>query len=152
MHADEDYGYDQYNPFFEGEIKELSIEERLVDYYSEASLMSEKLINVLVENGVNNIQIFPIELQDANTGDVVNFSYSLVNIVGLVSCARVDESKHSSIGDSNYFHELQIDETKTDGQLIFRLAESRFEVIVNEKIAKLINDGDFKGVVAKPCS
>ena len=152
MHAGDEYGYDQYNPFFEGEIKELSITERLVDYYSLSSLMSDKLVNLLVESGVDNIQIFPIEIEDASTGEVLNFSYSLVNIVGLVSCAKMDESEHSPIGNSNYFHELQIDEKKTNGQLIFRLAESRFEVIVHEKIAKLINEGGFTGLVAVPCS
>ncbi len=150
MHAGDEYGYDQFDPDFDGEIEELSIEDRLGDYYSECSLMTPKLIDVLRKAGVDNLQVFEAKVLDAKTGEEISVPFSFVNVLGLVSCANMDESEHSPLGSINYFHELVIDEERAKGALMFRLAESRFEVIVAEPVAEAINTGNLKGIVADP--
>lgn len=152
MFAGEESGYDQYDPDFEGEYIQPSIEERLVDYYSESSVMTPALVNALRDAGVDNLQIFPVEIEDAFTGEVLNFKYALVNIIGLVSCVDLESSEHLPFGNGYYFHKIKIDEEKVKGLSMFRLAESHLEIIVNEKVAKVINSGKFTGITAEPCN
>ena len=151
MFAGEESGYDQYDPDFEGEYIQPSIEERLKDYYSLSSLMTPALIHALREVGVDNLQVFPVEIEDAFTGEVLNFKYTLVNIVGLVSCANLETSESEPFGSGYYFHKIKIDEEKVKGLSMFRLAESHLEIIVDEKVAKIINSEKFSGIAAELC-
>jgi len=146
MYAGEDAGYDQYDPDFEGEPEVLTLEDRLLDFYSESSLMTPKLIEALQQAGVQNIQLFPTEIKEHGSGKVLEKEYLLVNILGLVLCADIDNSDHDPIGETFYFHNLKLDESKTNELPIFRLAESPFEIIINEKVAEIINKGNFKGI------
>lgn len=141
-----EYGYDQFDPFFEGEVEDPPLEERLVDYYSNVCVMSPRLVEVLQAAGVDNIQTFPTHITNTETGDRLERDYVFVNIVGMVSCADIAKSDTSPIGTSHYFHDLVIDESRTQGLLLFRLAESPFEVIVHENVATAIEGGNFKGL------
>lgn len=152
MYAGEEYGYDQYDPDFEGEFEELTIEERLADFYSESALMSPKLVDALKSVGVENIQVFPVEIKDAETEELVEVPYFFVNVVGVVACADLSASDSAPLGDGYYFHKLKINEKDTNDLLMFRLAESHLEIIVEEKVAKVINSGEFKGIEAVLCS
>lgn len=152
MFAGKESGYDQYDPDFEGEHVQPSIKERLKDYYSLSSLMTPALVNALRDVGVDNLQVFPVEIEDAFTGETLSFKYVLVNIVGIVSCAKLESSEHLPFGSGYYFHKLKIDEEKVKGLSMFRLAESHLEIIVDEKVAKVINSGEFMGIAAEPCN
>lgn len=152
MHAGKESGYDQYDPDFEGEARLVPIHERLLDYYRLSALMSPALVDALRKVGVDNLQTFPVYIEDAFTGEPLNREYLLVNVIGLISCACLDASDHSPIGDTFYFHKLSIDENKAKGLLMFRLAESPFEIIVEEKVAQVINSGEFTGITAEPLS
>jgi hypothetical protein len=152
MFAGSESGYDQYDPDFEGEYEQPSIDERLTDYYSESSLMSSVLVESLLDIGIDNLQVFPVEIRDADSEEILEKPYFLVNIVGVIACAKLNSSEHSPIGSGYYFHQLEIDENRVNGQLIFRLSESQFEIIVHEKVAKIINSGEFKGITAELCS
>lgn len=121
----------------------------LYDYYSGKSLMSKRLIAALEKAGVDNLQQFETELVDETTGAVRN-DYSIVNIVGLVSCANIEESTTSELGSSYYFHDLVIDPRKIGDLLMFRLKESMINVLVEEKVAQAIKSGDFRGVLLTP--
>jgi|GEM_PF-1840881 len=150
MHAGEDSGYDQFDIDFVGEAEQVPVSERLKDFYTTAPLMSSALIQTLLDAGVDNLQLFPVVVRDAATGAVLEKQYQFFNIVGLISCANIEASEHAPIGSTFYFHDLVIDETKANGALMFRLAESPFEIIVAEQVAKAINNGGFKGITAEP--
>lgn len=121
----------------------------LYDYYSGDSLMSKRLIAALEKAGVDNLQQFETELVDEKSG-AVNNDYSVVNIIGLVSCANIEESKTSELGSSYYFHDLVIDPKKIGDLLMFRLKESMINVLVEEKVAQAIKAGGFRGLLLTP--
>lgn len=110
-------------------------------------LFSERLLNLLNSWGVDNIQTYDALLTDARNNHVYN-NYKAVNIVGMVSCANLEKSKYieGSGPPLMYFEHLIIDEGKISGSLMIRLAESASVILVTEKIAKKIIDGDFVGV------
>jgi hypothetical protein len=117
----------------------------LFDFYSGPNLMSKRLVSALEQAGVDNLQKFEAELVDETTGQV-NTEFWVVNIVGLVECADLASSRTSELGSSYYFHELVIDPNKTQGLLMFRLAQSGIDILVHQKVATAIEQGKFRGV------
>jgi hypothetical protein len=122
------------------------MEPRLDAYFPEQSVMHKRLVAAIQAAGVDNIQTFPAVLTNARTAQTIN-EYLVVNVIGLVSCANLDESATEPLADVYYFHNLVIDPKKTRNMLLFRLAESQMEIIVDEKVARAIEGGHFTGVV-----
>jgi hypothetical protein len=118
----------------------------LFDYYSGDCLMSKRLVEALEKAGADNLQKFEVELVDEQTGKV-NTDFWNVNIIGLVACAKLDESQTSELGSSYYFHDLVIDPKKIGEMRIFRLAESLIDVLVDDHVAEQIQAGGFRGIV-----
>ena len=63
IYVNSDYGYDQYDPFFTGEVKTKTLEERLHDYYSLPCTMTPNLVDSILSAGVENLQVFPTHIQ-----------------------------------------------------------------------------------------
>lgn len=113
----------------------------LSDYYPSAKLMSKSMLDILKSSGVDNLQIFPAKIIDKNTGNIIT-SYSVVNIIGLVSCVNVDKSLSQPLAEFEYFDKLVIDESKVNGFKMFRLSESLLDVIVNEEVALALKEAN----------
>lgn len=121
----------------------------LNDYYPEFHLMSDRMLNVLRSAGASNLQAFPATINDVSTGHTIE-TYKVVNIVGLVACADQDVSDSLPVADKKYFLRLTIDEKQAAGLLIFRLEESRVDVIVNESIANAIRGAALRNIELEP--
>ena len=121
----------------------------MFSYFPGDSLMHKKLIDTLQKAGVDNLQTFPAIIENSETGEE-NRDYAVANVIGLVSCADLDQSESEPLADVHYFHKLIIDPKRTHGLLLFRLAESQMEIIVEEKVAAAIRAGNFQGVVLEP--
>lgn len=134
MYAGEDANYDQYDPFIDEELELRPYEERLFDYYDESSIMTESLVNALLEAGVDNLQIFPTLIKDAFTKEIVEQKYFFVNIVGIVLPVEYEGP----------YQGLRIDKSSVNGLLIFQV--KGYGLVVEERIAKIINSGKFKGM------
>lgn len=119
------------------------------DYYPGAKVMSKRLLETLRTTGVDNLQTFSAEIRNSESGKIID-DFVAVNVVGMVSCADLDASDTSPLADVNFFHKLVIDPSRTIGLLMFRLAESRMDVIVYEKVAKAIQRGNFTDVTLEP--
>jgi hypothetical protein len=117
----------------------------IVDYISGKCLMSNRLADALEGAGVDNLQRFPAELVDAQSG-AVNREFCVVNVVGLVAAADLQRSSALPLGQGWVFPSLTIDASKPLGLLMFRLAESLVDVIVHEQVASAIRAGSFRGV------
>ncbi|MBL8025522.1 MAG: hypothetical protein JNL74_03880, partial [Fibrobacteres bacterium] len=105
--------------------------------YDEKSvpIMHDSVRAVLEWVGVSNIQYFDAVLSNPLSGEI-RHDYKAFNIVGLVACADITASQtmgisSSRVGDTD-FHGLVIDETKTDGTLLFRLAENISAIVVHK--------------------
>lgn len=123
----------------------------LLDYVDGDCLMSRELVRTLESAGVDNLQIFDASLTDKNTG-VVNQDFCVVNVIGLVEAADSDSSESLPLGSNVVFTKLVVDPAKAHGLLMFRLEESRSEVIVHERVAKAIEAGNFRGIKLTPAS
>jgi len=150
MYAGEESGYEQFDIDFYGEAEIISVADRLKDFYTTTPLMSDDLIKTILEAGVKNLQFFPVLIKDMQRGETVEKVYKFFNIIGLISCADMEGSRHSSVGGTYYFHDLAVNEANTNGELLFRLAEAPSEIIVAEKVAEAINKGGFRGIFAEP--
>jgi hypothetical protein len=129
--------------------EEVVEEPRMFAFFPEPCVMHQNFVAALRKAGVDNVQTFPAVITEEETGRQFT-DYVAANIVGLVSCANVAESKAHEFADVYVFEDLVIDPKKTHGLLLFRLAESQIEIIVHESAAKAIEAGNFEGVVLEP--
>ena len=110
----------------------------------ELPILSPRAISVLEKTGVDNIQYFPINIKNRQTGELEK-SYQIANIVGLVDCL---DKKHATYNtsprDENTILLLQQyrileDKILPKGSgkktpLIFRLGEFPFHVLAHESV------------------
>lgn len=105
-------------------------------------IMSKRLSDALTSAGVDNIDYFPAILKNIKTGETYN--YMAYKIIGLVSAADMDASEYETY-DSNAvadtsFYELSIDESRTYGLKLFRLAENTSAIMVHESVKKYLEE------------
>ncbi|HTU65328.1 MAG TPA: DUF1629 domain-containing protein [Steroidobacteraceae bacterium] len=121
----------------------------LFDYYSGDNVMSKRMAEVLKKAGADNFQEFATQMKNKRTGEVSD-DFITFNILGLVSCARLDASNTTELGSSYYFHDLVIDPAKVGDQLLFRLAESKINVLVHARVAEALKAANLRGLVLSP--
>lgn len=95
------------------------------------------LIAAFKEAGVDNLDFYDVVLSDPDNGGR-HSNYKAVNIIGAISAADMEKSEavvhaNGPLIDVD-FDSLTIDEKKTRGALIFRLAESTNAILVHEKL------------------
>jgi hypothetical protein len=103
-------------------------------------VMSKRLSEVLIQAGIDNIDYYPAVLTDATTGQ--KYEYLAYNLIGKVASADLSKSNYTNY-DSKLtvdvgFKDLVIDESKTKGLLIFRLAENLSTILVHDSVRKLL--------------
>lgn len=105
-------------------------------YHKGVLLMCDALISALEGAGVANLELFDAILVDeANQREYTN--YKLVNIVGAISAADLEQSIHTTHGAPLFdvdFDSLVIDDRKAHGALMFRLAENVSGIVVHESV------------------
>lgn len=123
----------------------------LPDFFGGDCIMSKKMYNVLKECGVDNLQALPLQFIDKESQETRD-DYIVFNVIGLVSCAKLDESETLPMGAGFYFQNLVVDPEKTNGMLLFRLAESLMDIVVSEDVAKKLEENDIQGIILTPAS
>ena len=106
-------------------------------YTSRVPMMRDDLLACFIENGVDNIDSYPIVITNRVTGEEIA-GYSAINIIGLVRAADVTQTVFSPNNPSRLIDAdidaLTIDSSRASGLLLFRLAEAVTGVVVHEKI------------------
>lgn len=105
-------------------------------YHKGILLMSTELIEALRSAGVSNLELFDAVLVDEAQQREYN-SYRLVNIVGVIAAADLAASVYRAHGTPLFdveFDSLAIDESRTRGALMFRLAENLSGIVVHESV------------------
>ncbi|MCP5163052.1 MAG: hypothetical protein H6999_05155 [Hahellaceae bacterium] len=146
VQAGEDYGYDQYDPDYEGAPEALNLNQRMLDYYEHDSLMSERLLKAIGQR--EEIQTFPVRLDNSFNDEPLTTNYCFVNITKSFDCEDIAHSDSPAVIDDP--SKLVVDESKTGHSNIFRLRPFVSTIVVSEDIATAINRGSFNGVVAYP--
>ncbi len=120
-------------------------------YYAEGiPVMRDDLVGALQDAGVDNIQYFDAVLFDPDT-QVEHRNFKAYNIIGLVSCADMGASVRIDGSDSELldvdFASLVIDESRTGGALLFRLAENVSAIVVHERVKQAIEARGIPGML-----
>ncbi len=105
-------------------------------YYKGVLLMSDAMIAALKGAGVSNLELFDAILIDESTQHR-HLDYKLVNIVGVIAAADLAMSSYKAYGRPLFdvdFDSLTIDEQKSRGALMFRLAENVSGIVIHESV------------------
>jgi hypothetical protein len=150
-------------PWLDGSFLDEEIQEPLIytldpDYpghllalYDEEAvpLIREDLLAILVDAGIDNLQLFPAVIRDPGSGEEHN-QYQAFNVVGVVSAADMSRSELMDTGDSTMvdvdFDRLYIDESRVEGALMFRLAEAVSAIVVHESVKRRIETAGIEGI------
>ena len=102
----------------------------------------------LSDAGVDNVEYFPATLRMEITGDVFP-DYWVANVVGTVSCVDRDASAFEPVGDGpqGALRAFEVDPARTQGLLLFRLAEDRRLVLVHERVATALLAAGLQGLL-----
>lgn len=137
------YVKQEYDDGVPGELKAMYKEEA-------KPLMRLDLISAIQEAGVDNLQLFPAVIEDPLTG-TQHANFHAFNIVGLVACADMGSSDLMGTSDTDLldvdFDRLVIDESKTQGLLLFRLAEACTAIVVHDNVRHAIEQAGVPGMV-----
>jgi len=109
--------------------------------------MSRNLVNAILKITKNNLQTFPVTIKNTFNNEEIESEYLFVNITKSFFCEDVKKEGAPQI--TNDSSELVVDEYKAKNNKIFRL-KIFGTIIVDEVVAKEINSGGFRGVVAYP--
>ena len=100
-------------------------------------LFSDVMLEALKESGVDNLEIYDAVLIDTTNGQQYT-NYKAVNIIGAVAAADLEKSEWNAPSGSPIidtdFDSLVIDDKKTGGALMFRLAECVTAIVVHQKV------------------
>jgi hypothetical protein len=118
-----------------------------------AFLFSEKLLKILINNGVDSIDYYPCSIKDsAKSYD--SHSYYLIVIRDVIHCLDKDNSDlyfaHDDIGgEISNLLSVCVNETILDinNDIFFRLGEGRKNVIIHERIKKLVEAEGMTGMI-----
>lgn len=105
-------------------------------YQSPAVIGTKQFYQDLLDCGVDNIEVQPAVINDVVKG-IVFENYLLLNIIGRVSCADMDKSEYTEIGEGmNTMNKLVIDGNKTHGLLLFLLHQDTDCIVIHEQVYK----------------
>ena len=117
------------------------------DIIIDLPLFSDRLLRVLKDAGVRNLDLYDAEVIDRERGKVYA-NYKAVNIVGRMSCADLEKSEYSAGAKPPLmrFSRLFVDETRALGVSLFRLAEDTLFILVSEHVKKAVEEAGLVGV------
>lgn len=116
-------------------------------------VFSDKMISILKDAGVDNLQTFPCRIINTVTGES-HYNYRVVNVVGKIACLNKDNSE-IDFADSEQtrilaWEYLTLDESKTLGQLFFVLAEMPVQIVIHKSVSSRLQDAGISGVAFTP--
>lgn len=112
-------------------------------------LMSQKLANILISAGVDNLELFPAILKNNQTGQI--FEYQVYNVIGRVAAMDLQASdyetyeKMNQVGSASIY-ELALDESIIQDLLLFRLSENLSTLIVHESVKNKIVEAGIQDI------
>jgi hypothetical protein len=114
-------------------------------------LFSSRLIEVLKSAGVKNMDLYQAVLHHPVL-DKTYPDYRAVNILGRIACADLKQSQYLPDHEPPLmkFDKLVLDESKTMGVPMFRLAESTLYILVSEKVKQAVEAAGLRGVRVLP--
>ncbi|SMF56285.1 hypothetical protein SAMN02745866_03600 [Alteromonadaceae bacterium Bs31] len=112
-------------------------------------LFRDDFIAALLEAGVNNFDPYEVEIHDPDNGQIYR-NYKAINILGIVSAAdmtKSDATVHDNVALFDVdFDGLVLDQEKTMGIELFRLAEANTAILIHERVKNFLIEKGFTHV------
>lgn len=109
----------------------------------------DDLVEAMRDAGVDNLDAYAVQISTPE-GTELYENYKAVNIIGLIAAADMEKSSfeiHDNIPLVDVsFDKLVLDESKTHGALIFRLAENATTILVHEKLMNYLESKPIKNL------
>lgn len=123
-------------------------------FLSPAFIAKKELVQALGAFGLKNIEIFPVVIIDEEKKKEIH-DYQLINVIGRVACANLDQSECSSLSDDDdgddesmrVVDSLVIEGDKIHGQDIFLVHEDTDCIVLSERLVKHLVGAGFKNVI-----
>jgi hypothetical protein len=116
-------------------------------------LMTAEFYEALREAGVDNVDTYDAEIHSGD-GSVRLRGYKAYNIVGLVRAADLGKTEFADDNPSRQIdasiRSLTVDESKTKGLKMFRLAESVDTILIHHSVKVALEARNFRGVQFTP--
>lgn len=118
------------------ELDEDNVDGVLPTFYGGPAVIAKKeFYQVLREIGIDNIEVHDVEIRDEVNNKTIG-GYLLLNIIGLVNCAVLDQSDVKTLGPGmNVIDDLVIDPSKIPAGLdLFLEANDTDNIIISERV------------------
>ena len=106
-------------------------------YKAGIPMMSRRLHDALREVGVDNLDVYRVEVRSHSTSDV-NADFVAFNVIGAIRAADMSKSVHDPSLEPHLiavgFNGVTIDESKAAGALLFRLAENVTAIVIHDRV------------------
>jgi len=122
----------------------------LPDFFdTDVPIMSEKLVRILSEKGIDNIDTYPMKLiwPDGKEEDV---KYYAVNVIGCIDAIDLDASEYQEDVMVLRFRKVVIDESKTLGLKCFRLNELENLIVIEKSVAEALESASLNALSIMP--
>jgi len=139
-----DYSKNDHGEPFTGtfvcELDEDHLDGKLPTFYMDPAVIGTKqFYNDLTEIGIDNIEVHPALIRDEINNRNIE-DYLLLNILGRISCAVMDQSDYNSLGDDmNIIDKLVIDGKKAEGHDLFLVHEDTDCIVISERVYEHLN-------------
>lgn len=112
------------------------------------TVFSDDLKNALTSFGIDNIDYYPVELEDTTTQQV-HAGFWLVNILGRVNCVDTARSTIAPrpSGSKGVLKSFQVDAKRTGGLHLFRLDEKPTLIVIDEPLWSFLMTQPMNGVI-----
>ncbi len=115
-------------------------------------IMSTRLLNALIHNGVSNIDSYPIQIKDNKTGENHD-NYHAVNVLSLIDGIDATRSPHRSrFGRQYYEGSIFLRKLSEPLPPLFRLASGPALIVVRDDLMKVIEGEGFVSLLLQPLS
>ncbi|WP_374600568.1 imm11 family protein [Niveibacterium sp.] len=116
-------------------------------------VFSERLVALLLDMGVGNIDAYPCRVVNVVTGEVRE-DFRAVNVIGKIACVDRAKSEFEDFGDGSnrilIWDYLTLDEARIGGNKLFPLAEMPVQLVVHRDIKLAIESAGFSGMEFVP--
>lgn len=142
---------EELNEPFIAELDEEHLDGQMHTFYESPAIIATKAFyQDLLDCGVSNIDAYPVIITNPVTG-AHHTNYTLLNIIGKISCAVMSESEHDHLGEGmSIIDDLVIDSSKVSvPQDLFLVAEDTDCIVISERVYLHLSSRGYKDVVFK---
>jgi hypothetical protein len=108
-------------------------------YKAGIPMMTRRMHDALRQAGVDNLDVYPVEVRSRASSEG-NRDYVAFNVIGVIRAADMSKSRHDPSLEPHLiavgFDGVTIDESKTGGALLFRLAENVTAIVVHDRVKR----------------